>query len=195
MSEWTTESTRTSEQTDRRQVRPSSWLPRDLSAWIDKETLVNLVLSVVQTVEETKLRAAVTEFQGASLPPRMMLALLTAGYAMGICSSQAIASRAGEEPVVRYLCAGRQPTSAEVRRFRNRNRELIARCLETVCLVVWRIRFGGWRLGLPRNSGRVFSGSARYDPLIQIEIKCEVMERLYRAEVEDSCCGETALVA
>jgi hypothetical protein len=166
-----------------------------LNAWIEKETLVNLVLSVVQTADEAKLRAAATESQGATLPPRMMLALLTGCYAMGIYSSQAIASRADEEPVLQYLCAGRQPASEEVRRFRNRNRELIARCLETICLVVWRIRFGAWRLGLPARSGRVFSGSARHDPLIQVEIKCAVMERLYRAEVEDGCCGEASMVA
>jgi hypothetical protein len=175
--------------------RAGAYLAADLSMWVARETLMNLVLSVVQTVEEHRLRPAVARSTDGALPPRMMLALLTCCYATGVYGSQVITDKICEDPALQYFCADRRPTAAEIRRFRNRNRELIAQALEVVCLVIWKIRFGAWRAGEPGSTSRLFGGSHRFDPLIQVEIRCEVMERLYRAEVEDSCCLNQRVVA
>jgi hypothetical protein len=153
---------------------------------VAKETLANLALSVVQSLDEGRLRPTGPEHPNAALPPRMMLALLTCGYAMGLYSSQDLAGKISEDEILQYLCAGKKLDRATIRRFRNRYREVIARCLEMVCLVVWKIRFGHWQSGLPLAGRRILGGGHRFDPFIQIEIKCDVMERLHRAEIEDN---------
>lgn len=176
------------QQVERASRRSGAYLAADLSMWVARETLMNLVLSVVQTVDEHRLRPTAARSAEAALPPRMILALLACCYATGVYGSQAITERICEDATLQYFCADRRPSVAEIRRFRNHNRELIAQVLEIVCLVIWKIRFGAWRSGEPGSTSRLFGGSHRFDPLIQVEIRCEVMERLYRAEVEDSCC-------
>jgi hypothetical protein len=158
----------------------------DLGQWVAPETLVNLALSVAQNVDEARLRPCRAEGSAASLPGRMMLALVVCSYAKGIYRSQSIAEKAHEDPAIGYLCGSLPPDGPAIRRFRNRNREIIAQCLETVCLAVWMIRFGRWRSGLPAGGRRSTSPLRRWDPLTHIEMKCEAMERMQRAEVEDN---------
>jgi hypothetical protein len=158
----------------------------DLSQWVASETLVNLALSVAQNVDEARLRPPVADAARTAPPGRMMLALLVCSYAKGIYRSQAIAEKAREDEALDYLCGGLFPDGPTIRRFRNRNREILAQCLETVCLAVWMMRFGRWRTGLPTGGSRMGGGSRRRDPLLHIEIKCEAMERVQRAELEDS---------
>jgi hypothetical protein len=166
----------------------------DLSAWVAPETLVNLVLSVVQTTEDAKLRRAGLALGGRTLPPRLMLTLLTYAYAVGLFASQAIADRLGEDPILQYLSCGKRPEAEALRRFRRRNRETITQCLETVCLVVWKIRFGSWTLKSPSLRLRARGARTPMDPLIQMEVKCDVMDRLHRAELEDTCWLETRVL-
>lgn len=170
-------------------------LAGDLSQWVAPETLVNLVLSVAQHVDEAKLRPATAN--GAGTPPgRMLLALVVCSYAKGIYCSQAIAERSAEDAVLGYLSGGLAPEGPIIRRFRNRNRETIAQCLETICLAVWLMKFGRWRSGQPAEGGRTNRAAWRLDSLVQMEIKCDVLERLQRAEVEDyRVLSEAALVA
>jgi hypothetical protein len=178
----------------RRAVGQGWCLATDPCLGVAREKLLNLVLAVVQTVDDRRLRCIPAGPEPSTLPPRLMLALLTCCYAMGTYRSEAIAEKICEDPALQYFSAGRRPTAREIRRFRNQHRELIAQCLETVCLGTWKIRLSTGHVGnAPRNGS---SWSGRFDPLIQIEIKCEVMERLFRAEVEDSRCRtETAVAA
>jgi hypothetical protein len=161
------------------------FLPADLSTWVAKETLVNLVLSLVPTVEEAKLQPVISSVDFRPLPPRMLLGLTIYGYAVGIYGSQHIAAQAGQDEIFSYLCAHRPPEGADIRRFRNRHRQVIAQCLGTVCLVVWKIHRSqaeSSRTPRPIRSPE----TAQVDPLTQTEIICEVMERLHRAEAEDN---------
>jgi len=178
----------------RRAVGQDRRVTTDPSLGIAREKLLNLVLAVVQTVDDRRLRGTPVGPEPSTLPPRLMLALLTCCYTMGTYRSEAIAEKICEDPALQYFSAGRRPTAREIRRFRNQHRELIAQCLETVCLGTWKIRSSTGHVGNPRRNGSSWGG--RFDPLIQIEIKCEVMERLFRAEVEDSrCLTETAVAA
>src|SRR5262245_17568886 len=105
------------------------FLPEDLSAWVAKETLVNLVLSLVPAVQESKLRPVVAGPDFRPLPPRMLLGLTIYGYAVGIYGSRRIAHSARHDEVFCYLCAHRPPEADAMRRFRNLHREVIAECL------------------------------------------------------------------
>jgi transposase len=166
------------------------FLPADLSAWVAKETLVNLVLSLVPTVEEAKLRVVVGGTDFRPLPPRMLLGLTIYGYAVGIYSSQLIAQKARQDEVFRYLCAHRPPDGEDIRRFRNRHRQVIAQCLATVCLLVWKVHRSQAESRRTACSLRSLEAGP-VDALTHTEIICEVMERLHRAEVEDnSLAGE-----
>ena len=200
MDSWNMERVRTGERGTRAAPpnRPpgTACLASDLCQWVAPETLVNLVLSVVQHVDEARLRPALAERAAMAPPGRLLLALLVCAYAKGIYLSHAIAESATEDAALHYLGGGLALEGSTLRRFRNHNRETIAQCLETVCLAAWRIKFGGWRCGLP-SDGRQGTGlGQRLDALVQMEIKCEVMERLQRAEVEDyRGYAEAALVA
>src|SRR5262249_29674279 len=152
------------------------FLPPDLSTWVAKETLVNLVLSLVATVEEAKLQPMISVADFRPLPPRVLLGLTIYGYAVGTYGSQHLAAQARQDEVFSYLCAHRPPDGEDIRRFRNRHREVIAQCLGTVCLVVWKIHQS------PTESSRVSRPlrsleAGQVDPLTHTEIICEVMQR------------------
>ena len=164
---------------------PQSYVAADLREWVSQDTLVRLALTVVQTIQPNRLDPAAPPHETRGLPPRMILTLLTYCYAVGIYSSHAIEERAELDDTIRYLCARQRPRADLVRRFRHRNREIIAQCLERVCLAAGRIKFGSaatW----PNPVGPRDSATAAWMwPLLRLQIACEAKERLNQAEAAD----------
>jgi hypothetical protein len=160
-------------------------LAPDLTSWLAPETLANLALSVAQGIDDDDLHFALPSFDDEeTLPPRLMLALLTYAYATGFYASRTIADQISVNPTLQYFCARKRPPAPVLRRFRRQHRETLARCLELVGFVAWRIQHGNW--STPRSSSARAVTPNRVDPMVQIEIRCEVMDRLQRAEIEDS---------
>ena len=86
--------------------RPSASPPRpipvDLSAWLDKKSLVGLVLDAVLTVDDSTLRPVAASTAGIAFRPKTMLALLTYCYAVGIYGSEDIEDVMCRDAIFRY---------------------------------------------------------------------------------------------
>ena len=161
-------------------------LAPDLSAWLDRRNLVVLVLEVIQKVDDSRLCSNSSTTGGRLSQSRALLTLLTYCYAAGIYGSQKIVRQFEIDETLRYLCANHRPDAASLALFRRQNRGVIEQCLEKVCLVVWKTKYGNWRRQKPGAEGDSRSVSCcRMDPVLQMQIMFEVSERLNRAERQD----------
>ncbi len=143
-------------------------LAPDLSVWIPPKTLATIVLDAVQTVAESILQPVFSTDQARMMSPRVFLGLLVYCYSVGVFRSENIVKRMTMDETLRFLSGGCVPEGADIRRFRHLNRAQIEKCLERVCLAVWRIKHG--------------NSHARIDPHRQSQIICEVKERLDKAK-------------
>ena len=123
-------------------LRPTSGLPQDLSAWVEHEVLVRLVLEAVQSacdVAGDKGSLATPVPVGR---PRILLTLLVYSYASGTYASEQIEDRVTSDPVLRYLSAGARPTWHDLRRFRRQQRPLIQAALGRAIQAAWKLGQG-----------------------------------------------------
>jgi transposase len=173
-------------ETKRDEATREYYLAPDLSAWLSKPTLARLVARVTQTVDEARLWT-VEPAAGKTAPaPRQILMLLTYAYAVGIHRSCNIEQLIRQDATLRGYFAVNPPDHELIRRFRHKNRELIEECLEKVCLVAWKLRFGTWHCARSaRQSSRSVPTRCRIDPLFRLQILCEVRERLNKAQQLD----------
>lgn len=106
-------------------------LPWDLREWVP-------AVELITWVEEEAWR--LTHSGGAlpgstnpeTVPDRVLLGLLTYGYATGSFTSQAIARQCSFDVTFRLLCNSCQPFGHELQQFRRRNQSLIAQALKTI---------------------------------------------------------------
>jgi len=95
-----------------------------------EQSLLDLCLASVQTVDPSRLRAAAAT--ASPLRPQMLLTLLTYAYTSGHYDSRDIIAATSTDPTLRYICAGTRPLWTDLRRFRRHNREVVAQCLSWV---------------------------------------------------------------
>ena len=153
---------------------------------VDDETLVCLVLDSVQKVEHGRLSPVPAEPGGDIFTPRMLLALVTYCYAVGIYSSQSIEERICRDDMLRYLCAWKFANRDLIRRFREQNRLVIERCLLHICLALRKRQLRAQKLDGAAAAEETARGTDTcFDPTWRIQITCDVRERLNRAELED----------
>jgi transposase len=134
---------------------PSSlreWLPDDHLAWF-----------VVDAVEEMDLSAfygayRVDGWGRAAFEPRMMVALLLYGYAIGERSSRGIERRCREDVAFRVLTANRVPDHATIARFRARHEQALANTFERVLALC--AKPGLVSVGLVALDGSLLAGNA-----------------------------------
>ena len=96
------------------------WLPADHLAWF-----------VIDAVEEIDLGAFYADYRGdgwgrAAFDPKMMVALLLYGYAVGERSSRQIERRCREDIAFRVITANAVPDHATIARFRGRHERALA---------------------------------------------------------------------
>ena len=115
-------------------------LPSDLSLWLDKTSLVSLVLEAVQEQPWTGLTERFKEADGEEYRPQMLATLLTYCYATSLSESQQIEENMGVDSVIRYLCAGDRPGWQMLIRFRRACRPLLERALARVLERAWDLR-------------------------------------------------------
>src|SRR6267143_6161582 len=109
----------TPNRTDARCASP----PMDLLECLGQHTLLKLALEAVQSLDASKLDAAVSG--DPQLRPQMMLTLLSYCYAARIYGSREIEWAIRNDKTVRYICARTFPDWRAIRRFRRNNRELV----------------------------------------------------------------------
>lgn len=159
-------------------------LPENLGDWVGQERLIDLTLNAVDTLEEGRLDHACSEPVMPPLPARVTLMLMVYCYAAGVYGSHQIADRLQRDAVLRYLTIGRNPGAEHLRRFRNRNRELIAGCLGRVCCEAGRLRLvAPWAAA---RAGR--EPSSRFETLVELHCLCEARQRVTQAEQADEAC-------
>jgi len=115
----------------------SAGLPSDLSVWLDKTSLVGLVLGAVQELPWSGLMERFKGADNQQCRPQVLATLLTYCYAIGLSDSQQIEESTGVEAVIRYLCAGDRPSAHLLIRFRRACRPLIEQALAQVLERAW----------------------------------------------------------
>lgn len=116
--------------------------PDSLVEWAPHAVLVTLTLEAIERCEDQvgmKGRWPVADYEG--FQPKLLLSLLTYGYAAGIYGSEEIHGRLRHEPGLAYLSAGAQPKWNVLMRFRRENKHALSCCLEYFFKLVWTFRF------------------------------------------------------
>ncbi len=108
--------------------------PDDLRQWLGENGLVRLALEAVAELDPQQMPRRDFVHAGRAFPVAVMLTLLTYCYASGRYGSQEIEDAVASDPLLRYLCAGDEPPSTAIRRFRRVYRGPLSVCLLRVFL-------------------------------------------------------------
>lgn len=109
-------------------------LPDDLREWMSDDRLVRLAFEAVAELDPQQMPRRDFVHAGRAFPVAVMLTLLTYCYASGRFGSQEIEEALASDPLLRYLCAGDEPPSTAIRRFRRVYRGPLSVCLLRVFL-------------------------------------------------------------
>jgi hypothetical protein len=104
--------------------------PENLATRIPAGELVQWTLEGVQTFFWNG--GTGTTLVGNAFNPRVLLTIMTFGYATGVFASEDIAEHCRSDSVFRHLSVGIRCAPDRLRRFRGQNCELIKRCLAFV---------------------------------------------------------------
>lgn len=118
-------------------------LPEDLSLYVGKKTLVQLVPEAVDGIDVCGSWPDAVTAEKVVIQPAMMITLLTYCYATGVYGSMDIELNIRRDQMTRYLCAKTYPDVDVLRSFRRDWRLKIKQCLATVLRRVWELRFCG----------------------------------------------------
>lgn len=154
-------------------------LPNDLSLWIEKNSLVSLVLEAVHDVTwpEPELPSAHED----GCPSAMLRTLVLYCYATGTFSSKEIEDSATQDKMVRYLCANDYPRWQTIRRFRRANSPFLTLALMKVLQRAWARRAAEVNINSPQ-----WPGPALLSPKPMSEFMAEASNRINRAIQADS---------
>jgi hypothetical protein len=108
-------------------------LPEDLRAWMPEEELLTLLFAALHLPGE----AAICRRPLPAGRPRVLLALLTYGYAVGIYGSDELEACTQTNPQLHYLSERKGVTAAELRRFRRYHRTCVQETLTALFELAW----------------------------------------------------------
>ena len=103
-------------------------LPPDLRDWLPEQHLARFVVSVVDELDLTEVRAGY-RLGGRgrqAYDPAMLTALLLYGYAIGVRSSRRLERACVEDIACRFIAANQHPDHVTIARFRSRHAEALA---------------------------------------------------------------------
>lgn len=106
-------------------------LPWDLREWIPAGELITWVEDEAWQLTHSGGTPS-SSTPSDTVPDRVLLGLLTYGYATGSFTSQAIARQCSSDISFRLLCNSGHPFAHELRRFRRRHQSFIAQALKAV---------------------------------------------------------------
>ena len=167
-------------------------LPPDLREWVPEDDLAHFVLEAVERVELRHFRVNERGSGSPQYPPRLMLALLTYGYANGIFSSRRIERATYRDLGVRYLAANTHPDHDTICKFRRENEAAIAETFLQVLLLARELKL--LKVGTVSVDGTKLDANAslhksvRYDRAGQLvtQLQGEIAELLAQAEAADA---------
>jgi transposase len=111
---------------------PNEWLPEDHLAYFVLDLLSDMDLGSIERSLQAKDARGERPFA-----PRMMLALLVYGYAVGVFSSRKIERATHEDVAFRVLAAGEHPHFTTINDFRCvielRSPTCFSRCWRSAC--------------------------------------------------------------
>jgi transposase len=99
---------------------PNEWLPEDHLAYFVLDLLEDLDLGAIERAIQAKDPRGERPYA-----PRMMVALLLYGYAVGVFSSRKLEKATFEDVAFRVLAAGQHPHFTSINEFRGRHRDAL----------------------------------------------------------------------
>jgi transposase len=118
--------------TDRRQ---ELLMPSKIEDYIEDNHLAKLVCTICDMLDLSKIEAKYKERGQHAYNPRMMIALLFYGYAIGIRSSRKLASACGERLDFMYITQGLKPSHDRISDFRKDNLEELKDIFQGIVLI------------------------------------------------------------
>jgi len=102
-------------------------LPPDLRDWLPSDHLVHLVIDLVAALDLSPLLECYSGSKGGrpAYDPRMMVALLVYGYAVGVRSSRKLEQATYDHVAFRVLTADQQPDHDTIAAFRARHADFL----------------------------------------------------------------------
>lgn len=160
-------------------------LPTDIRQWLPANHLVWFVLDIVDTLDLSPIIDRIRAKDPRGTPPydpRMMVALLVYGYAVGVRSSRRIERATHEDVAFRILAGGHHPDHDTIATFRRENldtfRNLFVQVLR-LAAEVGLVTFGV--LGL--DGVKILANASKHQAMSYDRMKTE-LERL-RGEVDE----------
>jgi transposase len=170
---------------------PNEWLPEDHLAYFVLDLLADLDLGPIERSLQAKDARGERPFA-----PRMMLALLVYGYAVGVFSSRKIERATHEDVAFRVLAAGEHPHFTTINDFRLRHRgafadlfqQVLEECMSAGLVKLGHVAIDGTKMKANASKHKAMS----YDRMEKDEarLKAEVESLIARAEATDAAEDE-----
>lgn len=154
----------------------------DGAAMLDNKALADLVLETVRFVDEGELNPPAAGGVVGAFQPRVMLAMLTYCYVIGVCGSWDVESMMREDASLRALCGPDIPDWKMLKRFRRWNRPMIQRALEETFRGAWSLSCRAAQpAGAPCGGRPAEASTGLADPAMADWIAAEATARIERA--------------
>jgi transposase len=166
---------------------PNEWLPEDHLAYFVLDLLADMDLGQIERCLQGKDARGERPFA-----PRMMLALLVYGYAVGVFSSRKIERATHEDVAFRVLAAGEHPHFTTINDFRLRHRgafadlfqQVLEECMSAGLVKLGHVAIDGTKMKANASKHKAMS----YDRMAkdEVRLKAEVEALIARAEATDA---------
>jgi transposase len=166
---------------------PTEWLPDDHLAYFVLDLLADMDLGAIERSLQGKDARGERPYA-----PRMMLALLIYGYAVGEFSSRKIERATYEDVAFRVLAGGEHPFFTTINEFRLRHREAFAELFQQVleeCMSAGLVKLGHVAIdGTKMKANASKHKAMSYDRMKKDEerLKAEVESLIAQAEATDA---------
>jgi transposase len=166
---------------------PSDWLPAGHLAYFILDVVAELDLSAIERSLQAKDHRGERPYS-----PRMMMALLLYGYAVGVFSSRRIERATSEDVAFRILAAGERPHFATINAFRLAHRATFAELFQEVlklCMAAGLVKLGHVAIdGTKMKANASKHKAMSYDRMAKEEtrLKAEVEQLIAQAEAVDA---------
>lgn len=170
---------------------PNEWLPESHLAYFVLDLLSDMDLGSFERALQAKDARGERPFA-----PRMMLALLVYGYAVGVFSSRKIERATHEDVAFRVLAAGEHPHFTTINDFRLRHRNAFADLFQQVleeCMSAGLVKLGHVAIdGTKMKANASKHKAMSYERMEKEEtrLKAEVESLIARAEATDAAEDE-----
>ena len=116
-------------------------IPWDVSAWTEKNVLLEWVLEEIATLDWSNPELEKFLHENPNYHPRVLLTLLAYAYATGVFESDELSKLCHTDPYLLGICGSYRPSSQMLDRFRRDNRGLLKWALVQILKRAFRARY------------------------------------------------------